>query len=152
MTTCDECIKKNLVDKQDKYKNIIDNKTGDYIKTLGINYENLTLSNFMIFIMDIDYNVLKKEEIQKKIFNLFSEEININSKKFKLNNIIFMPSSNHYTIAIFNSGENLLLKNIEIKNFYYYDDLSGVVIEKYKSDLNDFIVDHIGYIYFLKFF
>lgn len=101
----------------------------------------------MIFIMDIDYNVLKKEEIQKKIFNLFSEEININSKKFKLNNIIFMPSSNHYTIAIFTSEENLLLKNIEIKNFYYYDDLSGVVIEKYKSDLNDFIVDHIGYIY-----
>ena len=57
-----------------------------------------------------------------------------------------MPSSNHYTIAIFNSEENLLLKNIK-KNFYYYDDLSGVVIEKYKSDLNDFIVDHIGYIY-----
>ena len=80
MTTCDECIKKNLVDKRDKYKNIIDNKTGDYIKTLCINYENLTLPNFTIFIMDIDYNVLKKEEIQKKIFNLFSEEININSK------------------------------------------------------------------------
>ena len=79
MTTCDECINKNLSDKQDKYKNIIDKTTGDYIKNLGINYDNITLPNFLIFIMDIDYNVLKKEDIQKKLINLLSEKTNINS-------------------------------------------------------------------------
>ena len=147
MTTCDECINKNLSDKQDKYKNIIDKTTGDYIKTLGINYDNITLPNFLIFIMDIDYNALKKEDIQKKLINLLSEETNINSTLYKLKNIIFMPSSNHYNIAIFNIEENLLLKNIDITNFYYYDDLSGVIIEKSNNELKDFIEVHFGYIY-----
>ena len=138
MTTCDECINKNLSDKQDKYKNIIDKTTGDYIKTLSINYDNIALPNFLIFIMDIDYNVLKKEDIQKKLINLLSEEININSTLYKLKNIIFMPSSNHYTIATFNAEENLLLKNI---------DLSGVIIEKSNNELKDFIEVHFGNIY-----
>ena len=97
--------------------------------------------------MDIDYNVLKKEDIQKKLINLLSEETNINSTLYKLKNIIFMPSSNHYNIAIFNIEENLLLKNIDITNFYYYDDLSGVIIEKSNKELKDFIEVHFGYIY-----
>ena len=147
LTTCDECINKNLSDKQDKYKNIIDKTIGDYIKTLGINYDNITLPNFLIFIMDIDYNVLKKEDIQKKLINLLSEETNINSTLYNLKNIIFMPSSNHYNIDIFNIEENLLLKNIDITNFYYYDDLSGVIIEKSNNELKDFIEVHFGYIY-----
>ena len=53
-TTCDECMRKNLDSNKDKYNNIIDNKTGDYIKTFGINYENITLINFIIFNTDID--------------------------------------------------------------------------------------------------
>ena len=140
-------MRKNLDSNKDKYNNIIDNKTGDYIKTLGINYENITLPNFIIFITDIDYNILKNEEIQKKLLNLFIEEININNIIYKLHNIIFMPSQNHYTLAKINAGEILLVKNIDINNFYYYDDLSGVITEKSKSDLNDFIKSHIGYIY-----
>ena len=58
-----------------------------------------------------------------------------------------MPSQNHYTLAIINAEENLLVKNIDINNFYYYDVLSGVITEKSKSDLNDFIKSHIGDIY-----
>ena len=58
-----------------------------------------------------------------------------------------MPSINHYTIALINVKDNLLLKEIDSNKFYYYDDLNGVIIEKFKSDLNDFIEDLIGYIY-----
>ena len=147
ISVCDECLKKNPENNQDKYTNVIDKKTGNYIKTLGINYENIVLPNFIIFISDFDYSVLKKEEIQKKINMLFLEEIIINNEKYKIRNIIFMPSFNHYTIALINIEDNLLLKERDGNKFYYYDDLNGAIIEKLKSDLNDFIEDHIGYIY-----
>ena len=78
---------------------------------------------------------------------LFLEEIIINNEKYKIRNIIFMPSFNHYTIALINIEDNLLLKERDGNKFYYYDDLNGAIIEKLKSDLNDFIEDHIGYIY-----
>ena len=81
-------MRKNFDSNKNKYNNIINNQTGDYIKTLGINYENITLPNFIIFITDIDYNILKNEEIQKKLLNLFIEEININNILYKLNYII----------------------------------------------------------------
>ena len=58
-----------------------------------------------------------------------------------------MPSSNHYTISMINAEDNLLLKNIIYDKFYYYHDLNGYITEKSKSDLNDFVLDHISYIF-----
>ena len=75
---------------------------------------------------------------------MFSEEIDINGTLCKLKKITFMPSSNHYTIALFNTEEHILLKNIDIKNYYYY--LSGVIIEKSNIELKYFIEVHFGYI------
>ena len=57
-----------------------------------------------------------------------------------------MPNSNHYPISMINVEDNLLLKNVVYDKFYYYDDL-GNIIEKSKSDLNDFVLDHISYIF-----
>ena len=58
-----------------------------------------------------------------------------------------MPNSNHYTISMINVEDNLLLKNVVYDKFYYYDDLNWYIIEKSISDLNDFVLDHINYIF-----
>ena len=128
MTTCEECIKLNIKNHKNKYENIIDKKTGKYIETLSLDFSNINLPKFLIFIIDMDYNKLESEEIQNKLFDIFKDKIKINSKFFTLKNIIHMPSYNHFTISIINVTDNLLIKTIENDLFYYFDDINGTII------------------------
>ena len=87
MKICDENEDNNTYKISDIYTTILEDKR-------FINFK-IILSFFFLFCL----LCLKKRSNLKKIFVLFSEEIIINNVKFKIRNIIFMPSINHYTIG-----------------------------------------------------
>ena len=70
-----ECSQTNIKNNRDKYKNIIDIKNGKSIQTLNLDSNNIILPKFILFIPDIDFNILKNEDIQNKLSNIFKDKI-----------------------------------------------------------------------------
>ena len=56
-TICDKCGIKIIINNKKEF--FIDEKTGEYVKTNNFQYKDIEWPNFLLFIMDMGYEILK---------------------------------------------------------------------------------------------
>lgn len=70
------------------------------------------MPKFLLLIMDMEYEILKIGDAQKRIIEILIDVIFFSNHKYVLKNIITMPTFNHFTNIINNLDNNLLLNNL----------------------------------------